>query len=170
MRNYGLFLQLVGKSASCNVPCWATCLWSPPPTLDIAVFFYIVFFFCSSAEKTLVRALGVFSTLCFSLVLILGIFFQYIHPLSFSLVPQLLSFPLQMVHKGGADNCTSGISSSEIYRRCVCSTTEIKNAQGIFNNWCECLQRKHTKKMFSVYTWEAVSAREMITNVLKTRE
>lgn len=74
-----------------------------------------------------------------------------------------------MVQKGGADNCTSEIGCSDIYGRCVCSTTEIKNAWGIFNNECQGLQRKHIMRMLSVYTWEALSARGMVTNVLKTR-
>lgn len=40
----------------------------------------------------------------------------------------------------------------------------------ILNNECEGLQSKHIMIMLSVYTWEAPSAREMVTNVLKPRE
>lgn len=40
----------------------------------------------------------------------------------------------------------------------------------ILNNEREGLQSKHIMITLSVYTWEALSAREMVTNVLKPRE
>lgn len=45
-----------------------------------------------------------------------------------------------------------------------------KMPSAILNNECEGLQSKHVMIMLSVYTWEALSAREMVTNVLKPRE
>lgn len=82
MRNCGLFLQPVDTSVSCNVPCWATCLWSHPPTLGVVVFFYVELFL-QTKLKTLARALGVVSAMCFSLVLILWGFFNIYIPSSF---------------------------------------------------------------------------------------
>ena len=40
----------------------------------------------------------------------------------------------------------------------------------ILNNKCEGLQSKHIMIMLSVYTSEALSAKEVVANVLKPRE
>lgn len=51
-------------------------------TLDIVLFFHVESFL-QTKERTLARALGVVSALCFSLVLILGVFFNIYIPSPF---------------------------------------------------------------------------------------